>query len=37
MDPAVKVVLLILLGSAMIAGGYWYIKRFGKPAPRLQA
>lgn len=31
-DPAIKVLLLILLGGAMIAGGYWYIKRFGRPS-----
>lgn len=36
-DPAVKVVLLILLGTAMIAGGYWYIRKFEKPNSELTA
>jgi uncharacterized membrane protein len=31
LDPAIRVVLLILLGTVMISGGYWYIKRFDKP------
>lgn len=29
LDPGIRVALIILLGMAMIAGGYWYVRRTG--------